>query len=74
MISGISLIAQGKKLKFAPGARIVGKQDAPHEYRSRVGKVIEYLGASLYQIKFDDTEQKEYVLSQWLELNDKCPR
>jgi hypothetical protein len=70
MISGISLIAQGKRLKFAPGARIVGKQDGPPEYRSRVGTVVEYLGASLYRIKFDDKGQKEYVLSQWLELKE----
>lgn len=71
MISGTSLIAQGKRLKFAPGTRIVGKQNGPSEYRSRLGKVIEYLGASLYRIKFDDTEQKEYVLSQWLEAERK---
>ena len=68
MISGVSVIAQGKRLKFAPGARIVGKRDGPPEYRLRVGTVVEYLGASLYRIKFDDKGQKEFVLSHWLEL------
>ena len=68
MISATSLTAQGKRLKFTRGVRIVGKRDAPLEYRSRLGTVIEYSGVSLYQIKFDDQEQKEYVLSQWLEL------
>jgi hypothetical protein len=68
MISGISVIAQGKRLKFAPGARIIGRQDGPPEYRCRVGTVVEYLGASLYKVKFDDNAHKDYVLSQWLEL------
>jgi len=68
MISGISVIAQGKRLKFAPGARIVGRQDGPLEYRSRVGTVVEYLGASLYKLKFDDKAHEDCVLSQWLEL------
>ena len=62
-----------KRIKFGPGARIVGSQGGPPEYRSRRGTVIEYLGASLYRVKFDDKEQKECVLSQWLELNEKFP-
>jgi hypothetical protein len=68
MISGSSVIAQGKRLKFAPGVRIIGRQDGPPEYRSRVGTVVEYSGASLYKVKFDDNALKDYVLSQWLEL------
>jgi hypothetical protein len=66
-------IREKRRLKFAPGARIVGRQRGPTEYRSRMGIVIEYLGASLYRVKFDDKEQKECVLSQWLELNEKFP-
>jgi hypothetical protein len=71
VISGTPFIVQRKKLKFAPGMRIMGKQDGPLEYRWRVGTVVEYLGTSLYQIKFDDTDQKECVLSQFLELDEE---
>src|SRR2546428_4816994 len=66
-------IRERRRLKFAPGARIVGRQEGPPEYRSRGGTVIEYLGASLYRVKFDDKEQQECVLSQWLELNEEFP-
>ena len=62
---------QGKKLKFAPGARIVGKREGPLEYRSRTGTVIRYVGASLYDIEFDDNKQNECVLSQWLKLDEE---
>jgi hypothetical protein len=68
------LSIQGRRrLKFGPGTRIVGRQASPAEYRARRGTVIEYLGASLYRVKFDDEERKECVLSQWLELNEKSP-
>lgn len=58
----------GSRVKFALRARIVGRQGGPPEYRSRRGTVMEYLGASLYRVKFDDKEHAECVLSQWLEL------
>jgi hypothetical protein len=59
-----------KRTKFLPGTRIVGRHEAPSEYRSRQGTVIEYIGASLYRIKFDDQEERECVLSVWIELQD----
>ena len=62
-----------RRLKFAPGARIVGRLGGPAEYRSRKGTVIEYLGSSLYRVKLDDKKHWECVLSQWFELNEKFP-
>jgi hypothetical protein len=62
-----------RRIKFAPGARIIGRKGGPSEYRSRSGTVIEYLGSSLYRVEFDDKKQKECVLSQWFELNEKLP-
>jgi hypothetical protein len=70
----VPLTIRGKRrTKFGPGTRIVGRREGPPEYRSRSGTVIEYLGASLYRVKFDDKEQKECVQSQWIELNEKFP-
>jgi hypothetical protein len=69
-MTSASFCARGRKLKFAPGARIVGMQHGPLEYRARAGTVIEYLGLSQYRVKFDDIEQKEYLLSQWLEVSE----
>src|SRR2546427_700732 len=40
-------IRERRRLKFAPGARIVGRQEGPPEYRSRGGTVIEYLARDL---------------------------
>ena len=62
-----------RKLKFAPGTRIAGRQGGPAEYRSRKGTVIEYLGSSLYRVKFDDNQHWECVLSQWFEMDEKVP-
>jgi hypothetical protein len=62
-----------RRLKFAPGARIVGRQGGPAEYRSRSGTVIEYLGSSLYRVMFDDEKDWECVLSQWFEIDEKLP-
>jgi hypothetical protein len=56
----------GRRLKFAPGARVKVKSVAPAEYRGRSGTIIDYLGGSQYVIRFDDGH-KEYLLSQWLE-------
>jgi hypothetical protein len=56
----------GRRLKFAPGARVKVKSVAPAEYRGRSGTIIDYLGSSQYVIKFD-AGQTEYLLSQWLE-------
>jgi hypothetical protein len=56
----------GRRLKFAPGARVNVKSVAPAEYRGRSGTIIDYLGSSQYVIRFDDGH-KEYLLSLWLE-------
>lgn len=61
--------ARGKKIKFARGSRIIGKQVSPAEYRGRIGTVIEYLGSSQYRIGFDDAGRRHNLVdTQWLEL------
>ena len=62
--------ARGRKLKFAPGARIVRNATWPSRVPGARGTVIEYLGVSQYRVKFDDIEQEEYLLSKWLEVSE----
>jgi hypothetical protein len=57
----------GRKLKFAPGARVRAKSEGPAEYRGREGTIVDYLGGSQYVVQFDGEGGKEYLLSQWLE-------
>jgi hypothetical protein len=51
---------------FPEGARVVGKKEAPRIFRGRTGTVTGYVGASEYQISFDDG-QIEYAYVHWLD-------
>jgi hypothetical protein len=56
----------GRKPKFQPGDRVIGREDGPGSFRERTGTVIERVGRADYRIRFDDGAT-ECAMSWWMD-------
>jgi hypothetical protein len=56
----------GRKPKFQPGDRVIGRDDGPASFRERTGTVLERVGRADYRVQFDD-DQIECVMSWWMD-------
>jgi len=55
--------------KFGDGDRVVGREEGPASFRTRVGIVVGFKGRGGYAVQFDDTGITEYLNSDWLAQN-----
>lgn len=65
----------GRRLKFQPGDRVVGKEDAAASFRGRRGVIVRRTyNAGEYWVCFDDRpDVDEAAYSHWLERESVMP-
>lgn len=65
----INAQSAGRKPKFQPGDRVVGRDSAPASFRERTGAVVERThNKSEYWVRFDDRQREpEAVFTWWVD-------